>query len=214
MGLTAWILIRVIFHSCWFSLMLMKDLVAFPPPVSSKCPEFVVLGDSIILTAGSFVSELCAVDLSWHAKALVKRIKCTACSTKRPSGALISSVGLTVGLGLCLCALKNILHLNLFFVFLFFLSLSFLWPPLFPPFTLYFRSPALIGCFVVDRRYFEEIGLLDEGMEIYGGENVELGIRVSRLHKPAHPEPHSHGNRVPTIPSCSPVHSPAYTKNI
>ncbi|KAF0040899.1 hypothetical protein F2P81_006797 [Scophthalmus maximus] len=39
------------------------------------------------------------------------------------------------------------------------------------------RSPALIGCFVVDRKYFEEIGLLDEGMEIYGGENVELGIR-------------------------------------
>ncbi|XP_062868495.1 polypeptide N-acetylgalactosaminyltransferase 18 [Trichomycterus rosablanca] len=40
------------------------------------------------------------------------------------------------------------------------------------------RSPALIGCFVVDRVYFEEIGLLDEGMEIYGGENVELGVRV------------------------------------
>ncbi|XP_041650741.1 polypeptide N-acetylgalactosaminyltransferase 18a [Cheilinus undulatus] len=40
------------------------------------------------------------------------------------------------------------------------------------------RSPALIGCFVVNRKYFEEIGLLDEGMEIYGGENVELGIRV------------------------------------
>ncbi|XP_047452588.1 polypeptide N-acetylgalactosaminyltransferase 18a isoform X2 [Mugil cephalus] len=40
------------------------------------------------------------------------------------------------------------------------------------------RSPALIGCFVVDRKYFEEIGLLDEGMEIYGGENVELGVRV------------------------------------
>ncbi|XP_072322266.1 polypeptide N-acetylgalactosaminyltransferase 18 isoform X2 [Scyliorhinus torazame] len=40
------------------------------------------------------------------------------------------------------------------------------------------RSPALIGCFVVDRLYFEEIGLLDEGMEIYGGENVELSVRV------------------------------------
>ncbi|XP_029614875.1 polypeptide N-acetylgalactosaminyltransferase 18 isoform X2 [Salmo trutta] len=40
------------------------------------------------------------------------------------------------------------------------------------------RSPALIGCFVVDRKYFEKIGLLDEGMEVYGGENVELGIRV------------------------------------
>lgn len=32
---------------------------------------------------------------------------------------------------------------------------------------------------MVDRLYFEEIGLLDEGMEVYGGENVELGIRVS-----------------------------------
>jgi polypeptide N-acetylgalactosaminyltransferase len=32
---------------------------------------------------------------------------------------------------------------------------------------------------VVDRLYFEEIGLLDEGMEVYGGENVELGVRVS-----------------------------------
>lgn len=41
------------------------------------------------------------------------------------------------------------------------------------------RSPALIGCFVADRKYFEEIGLLDEGLEIYGGENVELGVRVS-----------------------------------
>jgi len=43
------------------------------------------------------------------------------------------------------------------------------------------RSPALIGCFVVDREYFEEIGLLDEGMEVYGGENVELGIRVRAI---------------------------------
>uniref|UniRef100_A0A8C5QC34 Polypeptide N-acetylgalactosaminyltransferase n=1 Tax=Leptobrachium leishanense TaxID=445787 RepID=A0A8C5QC34_9ANUR len=40
------------------------------------------------------------------------------------------------------------------------------------------KSPALIGCFIVDRLYFEEIGLLDEGMEVYGGENVELGIRA------------------------------------
>jgi hypothetical protein len=50
------------------------------------------------------------------------------------------------------------------------------WPSL-PP----CRSPALIGCFIVDRQYFEEIGLLDEGMEVYGGENVELGIRVSEI---------------------------------
>lgn len=43
------------------------------------------------------------------------------------------------------------------------------------------RSPALIGCFIVDREYFQEIGLLDEGMEVYGGENVELGIRVRKI---------------------------------
>lgn len=70
-----------------------------------------------------------------------------------------------------MCVLKNVVHLNPQLLELLLL----------PPFTLYFRSPALIGCFVVDRKYFEEIGLLDEGMEIYGGENVELGIRVSQL---------------------------------
>ncbi|XP_072443805.1 polypeptide N-acetylgalactosaminyltransferase 9 isoform X2 [Chiloscyllium punctatum] len=41
------------------------------------------------------------------------------------------------------------------------------------------RTPAMIGCsFVVHREYFGEIGLLDPGMEIYGGENIELGMRV------------------------------------
>ncbi|KAJ8256420.1 hypothetical protein COCON_G00185720 [Conger conger] len=41
------------------------------------------------------------------------------------------------------------------------------------------RSPAMIGCsFVVHREYFGELGLLDDGMDVYGGENVELGIRV------------------------------------
>ncbi|XP_071009136.1 polypeptide N-acetylgalactosaminyltransferase 9-like [Oncorhynchus clarkii lewisi] len=41
------------------------------------------------------------------------------------------------------------------------------------------RTPAMIGCsFVVNREYFEEIGLLDPGMEVYGGENIELGMRV------------------------------------
>lgn len=37
----------------------------------------------------------------------------------------------------------------------------------------------MIGCsFVVDRDYFGELGLLDSGMDVYGGENIELGIRV------------------------------------
>ena len=37
-----------------------------------------------------------------------------------------------------------------------------------------------MGILVVDRLFFGEIGVLDGGMKIYGGENVELGIRVSR----------------------------------
>nr|XP_045012843.1 polypeptide N-acetylgalactosaminyltransferase 9 isoform X2 [Jaculus jaculus] len=41
------------------------------------------------------------------------------------------------------------------------------------------RTPAMIGCsFVVDREYFRDIGLLDPGMEVYGAENIELGMRV------------------------------------
>lgn len=37
----------------------------------------------------------------------------------------------------------------------------------------------MIGCsFVANRKYFGELGLLDSGMDVYGGENVELGIRV------------------------------------
>lgn len=36
-----------------------------------------------------------------------------------------------------------------------------------------------MGILVADREYFGEIGGLDEGMKVYGGENVELGIRVS-----------------------------------
>lgn len=45
-GLTAWILIGVIFHSCWFGLMLMKDLGA-PFPIPSKCPECVCVSASV-----------------------------------------------------------------------------------------------------------------------------------------------------------------------
>lgn len=36
-----------------------------------------------------------------------------------------------------------------------------------------------MGILVADRIFLGEIGGLDKGMEIYGGENVELGIRVS-----------------------------------
>ncbi|XP_050955906.1 probable polypeptide N-acetylgalactosaminyltransferase 8 [Labeo rohita] len=40
------------------------------------------------------------------------------------------------------------------------------------------KSPSVMGIFVADRQFLGEIGVLDEGMTVYGGENVELGIRV------------------------------------
>ncbi|XP_074534361.1 putative polypeptide N-acetylgalactosaminyltransferase 8 isoform X2 [Halichoeres trimaculatus] len=40
------------------------------------------------------------------------------------------------------------------------------------------KSPSVMGILVADREYLGEIGVLDEGMKVYGGENVELGIRV------------------------------------
>ncbi|MBN3304574.1 GALT8 acetylgalactosaminyltransferase, partial [Amia calva] len=40
------------------------------------------------------------------------------------------------------------------------------------------KSPSVMGIFVADRKFFGEIGVLDGGMNIYGGENVELGLRV------------------------------------
>lgn len=48
----------------------------------------------------------------------------------------------------------------------------------------------MIGCsFVVDREYFGQIGLLDPGMEVYGGENIELGMRVRQESTPPPPPP-------------------------
>ena len=41
------------------------------------------------------------------------------------------------------------------------------------------RSPSVMGIFAADRGFLGEIGGLDGGMTVYGGENVELGIRVS-----------------------------------
>ncbi|MED6260421.1 hypothetical protein ATANTOWER_017812 [Ataeniobius toweri] len=40
------------------------------------------------------------------------------------------------------------------------------------------KSPSVMGILVADRKFFGEIGSLDGGMKVYGGENVELGIRV------------------------------------
>lgn len=40
-----------------------------------------------------------------------------------------------------------------------------------------------MGILVADRKFLGEIGVLDEGMKVYVGENVELGIRVSKDHR-------------------------------
>ncbi|XP_008290578.1 probable polypeptide N-acetylgalactosaminyltransferase 8 [Stegastes partitus] len=40
------------------------------------------------------------------------------------------------------------------------------------------KSPSVMGILVADRKFLGEIGALDDGMKVYGGENVELGIRV------------------------------------
>ena len=44
--------------------------------------------------------------------------------------------------------------------------------------TLPFRTAALVGCaLAVNKEYFFRIGGFDEGMNVWGGENIELAMR-------------------------------------
>lgn len=41
------------------------------------------------------------------------------------------------------------------------------------------RTPTMIGCaFSIDREFFFEIGSYDQGMDIWGSENMEMSLRV------------------------------------
>lgn len=41
------------------------------------------------------------------------------------------------------------------------------------------RTPTMVGCgFSIDREFFFEIGSYDEGMNIWGSENLEISLRV------------------------------------
>ena len=49
--------------------------------------------------------------------------------------------------------------------------------------TVPFRSAALVGCaLAVQKQHFFDVGAFDEGMNVWGGENIELAMRNWMCH--------------------------------